>query len=198
VSWVSKRIRILRHVLILCLPLLVLSIWIRSRFATDEISYWKETTSARTIMGCRLLPGYLELNLSRTDYSLTNDYPMIPTSNSTETPHGLYFSSNEVAQLPEPWTHTFQISRVFYFDRADFLAGKQRSIGFSFAGIFLLSIVPAVLRASARYASKRREIPRLRGGHCSVCGYDLRGSAEKCPECGSAIRTMLRKWKGQP
>ncbi len=38
-----------------------------------------------------------------------------------------------------------------------------------------LLIVPPVLR--------RRK--RARGGKCLQCGYDLRGSTERCPECGT-------------
>jgi hypothetical protein len=39
-----------------------------------------------------------------------------------------------------------------------------------------------IARRSLRSYHKRR---RERGGLCSVCGYDLRASPSRCPECGS-------------
>ncbi len=34
----------------------------------------------------------------------------------------------------------------------------------------------------------RRDLKRDRGGLCMKCGYDLRHSTERCPECGEPIR----------
>ena len=34
---------------------------------------------------------------------------------------------------------------------------------------------------------KRQLIHRIRRGGCPVCGYDLRASTNRCPECGTPI-----------
>lgn len=40
------------------------------------------------------------------------------------------------------------------------------------------------LAAVIRWARRRRKLLRERTGLCSRCGYDLRASAGRCPECG--------------
>ena len=55
----------------------------------------------------------------------------------------------------------------------------------------VLLAVFAVVLASAWYghdrrrAIARRQLSRLNHGLCPECGYDLRASPERCPECGA-------------
>jgi hypothetical protein len=39
----------------------------------------------------------------------------------------------------------------------------------------------------ARLAKRRRRVVRARAGLCARCGYDLRASEERCPECGEGV-----------
>jgi hypothetical protein len=47
------------------------------------------------------------------------------------------------------------------------------------------AIAPALWLASTHH--RRRLRKRLRTNHCQQCGYDLRASTDRCPECGTAI-----------
>ena len=55
----------------------------------------------------------------------------------------------------------------------------------------LLPLLPLALclRTIRRY---RRQWSREKHGYCKACGYDLRASINKCPECGTDISTQHR------
>jgi len=51
--------------------------------------------------------------------------------------------------------------------------------------------LPALLPAAWLVETSVRrvqQVKRRRVGHCTVCGYDLRGSPDGCPECGTVPR----------
>ena len=49
----------------------------------------------------------------------------------------------------------------------------------------LLLFAPGALPLIHRLRARHRRARRLRLNHCLSCGYDLRASADRCPECGT-------------
>jgi hypothetical protein len=54
-----------------------------------------------------------------------------------------------------------------------------------YAGIAIATAVPPLLWAGARVGRARLRSRRERLGLCLACGYDLRHSSMRCPECGA-------------
>jgi hypothetical protein len=53
---------------------------------------------------------------------------------------------------------------------------------------WLLALIMAISPA-AWILRVRRQCRLIRSGHCQKCGYDLRASTERCPECGTLIES---------
>ena len=70
----------------------------------------------------------------------------------------------------------------FYRDPS--AVSRYRAVVFPVAyPLFLTLVVPC----ATLYAALRRR-GRAAAGACAECGYDLRGTPDRCPECGTAAR----------
>lgn len=84
---------------------------------------------------------------------------------------------------PLPFWERFNFS--FHRQSNDFLYFQQRAAGFTvpmWFVVLLTAILPA-LAVTLELRTRRRE-RWLARGLCPDCGYDLRATPERCPECG--------------
>jgi hypothetical protein len=73
---------------------------------------------------------------------------------------------------------------------SDSVTGGARKLLFV-VGYFLLAVSLCLIFLARR--ATHRVNRRLAGGLCPNCGYDLRASKDRCPECGCAIEKQTVK-----
>jgi hypothetical protein len=107
---------------------------------------------------------------------------------------GAYAGSTERYGAPGRWRWQSRDARPVDYaggswgQRLGFKYASQRGGDFRWRAVVFPLWVPTVLFAAlplARGAMFVRRRRRVRGGHCVKCGYDLRATPERCPECGA-------------
>jgi hypothetical protein len=54
--------------------------------------------------------------------------------------------------------------------------------------VFIAIALPLGIAGNVAISRWRKRLERMREGHCPACGYDLRASKDRCPECGREIQ----------
>jgi hypothetical protein len=78
----------------------------------------------------------------------------------------------------------FQLHRVAATDRIGY---RYREVWFTTPYWFITGMAGSLgIACATPLYRRRRKARRLHSGLCPRCGYDLRGSKDRCPECGTA------------
>src|SRR5690242_18442942 len=65
------------------------------------------------------------------------------------------------------------------------------SLPYLMAAVLPVWLLVAILRGVTEHANERRASRVIRG-QCIKCGYDLRATPERCPECGTRVAGIVR------
>ena len=176
--------------LVLCVA--TAAMWVRSRGGRDEVSFITQRSSPNGGWGWREWAavsehGELLLRTGHRDYrnpeniryykwTLLKQWPQWSHDRRTDHPYIVYGPVSYWNRIG------FYAHRGWEYQTRWTPAGSFRSVAVPDWVLLLIFALPPLLR-SRRLLSIRRYGPGL----CRACGYDLRATPERCPECGTAI-----------
>jgi hypothetical protein len=166
------------------LMLATLALWVRSYFRNDSIDRFRREAGG---------PGsYHDTHGLFSSYgSFGAGYLRMYHPTTQEWPESAHWRYNVTPAAVLPWQHRWRVLGFGYWNIT--IPPGPAHNGVHVAGIriphwfvaLLFGFAPAIW--ARRSWLERRRRWRLRTGLCKRCGYDVRASGDRCPECGAAI-----------
>jgi hypothetical protein len=159
-------------------------LWVRGYWVSDSLTW---TSREATFCAARFGGGRLELMRSTSDPSA-----FVETGDSVvfEKPKpGFEYDRGSPADADtwgfgSPETDVRLLGVRYRYGPVLFLTARHLSMPVAYP-LVLAAVLPALWLRDARRRRLRRR--RAAAGCCVACGYDLRGSSGRCPECGREV-----------
>ena len=175
--------------------------WVRSYFARDRVKF-ERIVSNDSGFDMIALQSYSSLGAWQLFYSRSEAYPEDPTSPTNIFVHGKQFQDgtrwNHESAAPRPLQQGASYGPEFLarrgllwqrnkFERAGRVTHTRQSSTYVEVRFWMIVLPAAGASALLIWRLRRRWriVHRVQRGLCVTCGYDLRESRERCPECGA-------------
>ncbi len=192
----------------------VLAVWVRSCFRVDGLIYQPHIHTSLHLYRIRWGRGELSIDMQAAEPTATSRWcwwSYVPKGHAVPAPDPdeiqflgirLLRRFEYVYRWPASQYRRLRTPSLRYAGRqvvsTQIAAGapsraKVREISVS-VPCWLAAVLSACLPADWLLRRRRRQIVRrrLERGQCLRCGYDLRATPERCPECGTEIRLQLK------
>jgi hypothetical protein len=179
----------------LVLALVTVALWVRSFWRRDLIEVWHLTRTPndcrKTFIAAESDGGMLRFEINR-ERLLPIDQSLLPPIALKNfhgyTPDGWSWQlpSHTITETLPAIPRQFQARHIPYYIRR---YSPRSNIGEDDWLLEVPAWVPTTLFLvlPTAYLIRRRSMSRaVRCGLCAACGYDLRATPERCPECGTA------------
>lgn len=173
----------------LLLSVATVLLWVRSHSTGDSFDRYRQDVAGRgtyhDTRGIFSTRGTIGVGVLRLYHPAAQDWP-------TDKGWGL----NAAPATGVAWRHRWWLLGFGYWNTA--LPGPPGSGGMRMTGAkvphWFVALVFAVAPAlwGRRAWLTRRAGKRLRARLCVACGYDIRESGERCPECGTGVPKVIR------
>jgi hypothetical protein len=185
-----RRVFILAAALSLLLFVAMAALWARSYFVYDAVAgcISEKPTSEICVQA---LSNHGAISLRRFDLTLTS--ATAPPS-GYRLRDGLHFDAGQEKhwKTGHPESGLSGLRELFAFDLWDGtykrrplreVTQSERDCGIRFP--HWVVVLPAAVAPALWWRQVRKHRMRRRAGLCLGCGYDLRGTPDRCPECGA-------------
>jgi hypothetical protein len=186
-----RRLLTILGVLSLALCVATVAVWIRSYFAQERVRWYSDW--AVSIDGARRSASGISINNNWGALRLvflSREAPVDSgfTLDGTDEPPGVLYASDEpVRGYPSSPTRWQRL-------RFDWMLSRQHGevedldVHLAFPHWLVLALLMFINLPLIRSAMRRRRAERRRAGLCAVCGYNVRATPGRCPECGTLTR----------
>jgi hypothetical protein len=176
----------------LVMMLATVALWVRSYFVLDRVAFRCASESPTSLTFLRGSSNRGAIFLRRFDVAVTGGSP--PPTYRVEDGLLIDVGRNGHWTKGDPERGQSRLREVFAFSWHDAtyarrplrdLTQSERDRGVTFPDWVVLLL--AALAPALWWRVHRTQRQRRRAGRCESCGYDLRATPERCPECGTAV-----------